>query len=323
MLGEAANGAASHSHICREMSTRRDRRSRRKFLSRAAGVVVVVLIFAFMGRTLYLNWEQVVAYDWSLDFHALAIAFSLMLTAAAFYAFLWKLVLGRLGTPLSYRKSYRIFFLSQLGRYLPGKVWGILGLVYLSQKEGISRVISGASVTLQLLLQVVSGVMVFAVSLPFWRRVESSTNLYVLLILFPAGLILVHPAVVSRGLNLALRMTGQTEIELDWGHAYLLGQLGLWAAFWLLNGVAHYFLVKSICSSPLPQLPVVAGIFAAGWVVGFLSLVTPSGLGVMEGTLVFFLSFYLPTHVATFVALWARLAKTVVDLVCAATAWKL
>jgi len=139
-------------------------------LSRVAGVAIVLVIFGFLFRSLYLEWEQVVAYGWDLDWAALTLAFALMLSASALYAYLWKVILDRLGTPLSYRKSYRIFFISQLGRYIPGKVWSILGLVYLSQKEGVSKIISGASVTLQLLLQIVSGVIVFAMALPVSNR---------------------------------------------------------------------------------------------------------------------------------------------------------
>jgi uncharacterized membrane protein YbhN (UPF0104 family) len=298
-------------------------RHRKTLLSRVAGIAIAVLILGFLLRTLYLDWEEIVAYDWNLDYLALVFALSLMLCTTVIYAHLWKLIVQGLGMPLSFRKSYRIFYLSQLGRYIPGKVWSILGLVYLSEKEGVSKVISGASVILQLLLQVVSGIMVFAVTLPFWWNLESMAGLYVLLIFLPLGLILLHPAFVTRGVNLALRLTGQSKIELTWGYRYLLGQLGLWGVFWLINGVAYYFLIRSIGPAPLPQFLVLAGIFAISWVVGFLSLVTPSGLGVMEGALVLLLSFYFPTHVATIIALWTRLARTVLDLVSAAIAWRL
>jgi hypothetical protein len=173
------------------------------------------------------------------------------------------------------------------------------------------------------MLQVVSGVMVFAVTLPFWERIDAVPGLNVLLLSLPAGLILLHPALLSRGVNLALRLTGQSETQLTWRYSYLLGQLGLWAVFWLVNGVAYRFLIRSIDSSPLPQFFVLAGIFSIAWVAGFLSLVTPSGLGVMEGTLAFLLSFYFPVHVATVIALWTRVARTAVDLVSAGIAWRL
>jgi uncharacterized membrane protein YbhN (UPF0104 family) len=296
---------------------------RKAVLSRVAGGAIVLLIFGFMLRSLYLEWDQIVAYRWDFNYLALAVAFSLMLSAAAFYAYLWKLILERLGTPLSYRQSYRIFFLSQLGRYIPGKIWSILGLIYLSQKEGVSKVMSGASVILQLLLQIVSGVIVFALTLPFWSEVDSLAGLGVVVGAVALGLALLHPALVTRGVNLGLRLTGQAEMELDWSYGYLLAQLALWVGFWLLNGVAYYFLIRSIDSSSLPNFVVLAGIFSIAWVAGFLSLVTPSGLGVMEGALAFLLSFHFPLHVATIVALWTRVVRTVSDLVCAAIAWRL
>jgi uncharacterized membrane protein YbhN (UPF0104 family) len=296
---------------------------KKALLSRVAGVAIVLLVFGFLFRSLYLEWEQVVAYRWNLNYPALVVALVLMLAAAAFYAYLWKLILERLGTSLSYRKSYRIFFLSQLGRYIPGKVWSILGLVYLSQKEGVSKVVSGASVTLQLLLQIVSGVIVFLVALPFWRTLDTSAGLVILVVVLPLGLILLHPALVTRGVNLALRLTHQEEIELSWSYGYLLTQLTLWVGFWLLNGVAYHFLIRSLDPSPLPPVLILAGTFSIAWVAGFLSLVTPSGLGVMEGALTLLLSFYFPVHVATIIALWTRVARTANDLVCAGIAWRL
>ncbi len=285
-------------------------------------VAIVVIVSGFLFRTLYLGWGEIVAYHWSLDYLALIIAFLLVLLAAAFYAYLWKLILVRLGNPLSYRKSFRIFFLSQLGRYIPGKIWGILGLVYLSGREGISQAISGASIILQLMLQVVSGVMLFILTLPFWREIPVLVGLYPVLFLFPLGLLLLHPTFLRRGFDFALRLVGQKPVDLNWGYGYLLGQLALWGSFWVIQGLASYHLIKAISNSP-PPFPVVTGIFAIAWVVGFVSLLTPSGLGVVEGTLTLLLSFYLPLYVAIIIALLTRLLRTAGDLVCAAIAWKL
>jgi len=299
-------------------------RVRLKSLRRVGQVIVLLLGAVLAATTLHAGWADVVAYEWDLDYPALIIALSLMLTLATFYVYLWKSILERLGTPLSLRKSYRIFFLSQLGRYIPGQIWGVLGLVYLSRREGVSEVTSGASVAMQLLLQVVSGIIVFAVTLPFWPSVDSATELYVLLVFLPVGLIMLHPALVSRGLKLGLRLAGQQEMEpVGWSYGYLLRQLGLWGVFWLLNGVAYRFLIGSIYSAPLPEVPALAGIFAIAWVAGFLNLLTPAGLGTMEVTLILLLSLWLPTHVATIVALWTRVARTAIDLVCAAIAWRL
>lgn len=297
-------------------------RGRKAFLQRGLQILIVVLIFTFLLRNLYLNWSEISTYNWSLDYPAFAIACSLMLLASSFYAYLWKLILVRLGNPLSYRKSFRIFFLSQLGRYIPGKVWGILGLVYLSGREGITQAISGASIILQLILQVISGVMLFILTLPFWREIPALGALYAVLLFFPLGLVFLHPTLLGRGFNFALRLAGQEPIDLNWGYRYILGQLALWGGFWVIHGLASYHLIKAI-SNPPPPFPVVTGIFAIAWVAGFVSLLTPSGLGVMEGTLTLLLGFYLPLYMATIIALVTRLLRTAGDLVCAAIAWKL
>lgn len=297
-------------------------RGRRAFLQRGLQVVIVVLIFSFLFRNLYFHWSEISTYDWSLDYPAFAIACFLMLLNSSFYAYLWKLILVRLGNPLSYRKSFRIFFLSQLGRYIPGKIWGILGLVYLSGKEGITQAVSGASIILQLVLQVVSGVILFILTLPFWREIPALGGLYPVLVFFPLGLLFLHPFFLRRGFNFALRLVGQKPVDINWRYGYLLGQLALWGGFWVIHGLASYHLIKAVSNSS-PPLPVVTGIFAIAWVAGFVSLLTPSGLGVMEGTLTLLLGLYLPLYMATIIALLTRLLRTAGDLICAAIAWKL
>lgn len=81
-----------------------------------AAMAIALLMFGFVACALYLGREHVVAYDWNLDYLAVIIALPLMVSAAAFYAYLRKLILDRLGTPLGYWKTYRTILLLQLGR---------------------------------------------------------------------------------------------------------------------------------------------------------------------------------------------------------------
>jgi len=164
--------------------------------------------------------------------------------------------------------------------------------------------------------------MLFILTLPFWGEIPGLSGLYPVLLLVPLGLILLHPVFLRRGLNFVLRLVGQKPLDLNWGYGYVLSQLALWGSFWVIHGLASYHLIKAV-SNPPPPFPVVTGIFAIAWVAGFVSLLTPSGLGVMEGTLTLLLGFYLPLYMATIIALLTRLLRTAGDLVCAAIAWKL
>lgn len=295
----------------------------RPYLVRGLQILLIGPIFTFLLRNLYLNWNQLSTYQWSLNYLALASSLFLLLADAFLYAYLWRRILLQFGGSLGYRKVFRMVFLSQLGRYLPGKVWNLAGVIYLGSKEGVPKLISGASLGLQLLWQILSGVIVFLLTLPFWGHSPSAVGLYPLLLLLPLGVILFHPTFINWGFGFALRAMGEEPRRLDWGYRDTLGQLILWALFWVINGVAYYLMINSLTPSSPSQLPMVVGAFTIAWVIGFLALFAPAGLGVVEGTLTFLLGFNFALPVATVVALLTRLVRTIAELICALIAWRL
>ena len=67
--------------------------------------------------------------------------------------------------------------------------------------------------------------------------------------------------------------------------AGILWLLAVYLLLWALLGVAFFLFIKSLTPVLISQLLVVTGIYAAAWSIGFLSVITPSGLGVREGVL--------------------------------------
>jgi len=63
--------------------------------------------------------------------------------------------------------------------------------------------------------------------------------------------------------------------------------------------------------------------FAFAWIVGFLSFLTPGGLGIREGLLSLLLSRYMPTPQATLVALLCRVWMLSAEIVLAGVAFML
>lgn len=297
---------------------------KRSFFYRLLQIAIIVTIFGFLFHTLYANWNEVRAYDWKVNYPILAVSFLFTLVSASFYVYPLKLVLSRLGAPLTYRKTFRLFFMSQLARYIPGMVWGVLSWAYLAEREeGVRKTTSTTALTVHLLFQVVSGVVVFVLTIPFWQNAIDLAGLMPVVLLLPLGLLLLQPALVNRGFNFALRLAGEQPLNVRWGYRYVLMQLGLWIVGWLGRGLASLLLINSIASCAPSKLPIVTGIFAIAWVIGFVTILTPSGLGVMEGSLTLLLSFHFPVYVAVVVALLTRLMRTIADIVCAVIAWRL
>jgi hypothetical protein len=88
----------------------------------------------------------------------------------------------------------------------------------------------------------------------------------------------------------------------------------LYFVVWLWQGIGFFLLIRSFYEIEIAQWPFFWGIYTLAWMVGFLSLLTPGGLGVREGIMTFFLSLYMPVSMAIIVALLARVWNTIAEL---------
>jgi len=292
----------------------------KKIIKRILQVLLIVVIFYFLARNLYLNWNKIVQYDWNINYYFLTYSFVLFVVGSILIALGWNLILRVLGGRLGCKRALKIFFITDLAKYVPGKVWTIVGKVYLCAKEGIPIAKTSASVVIQPLIQVIAGILIFLLSLPFWTKTNDFMNqLYFFFPLIPIGLIVLHPAIMTKLLNFVLTRLKQKPVELNIKYKDILLILLLWCGLWILTGIASYFLIISIYSFPVSQLPVVIGIFS---IAGISQFLTPSGIGVLEGVLTVLLGLYVPVHIAIFIALLARVWKTATELVCVAIAVK-
>jgi len=66
-----------------------------------------------------------------------------------------------------------------------------------------------------------------------------------------------------------------------------------------------------------------AGVFVAGWLVGFLVVILPMGLGVREGAIAWLLTTVMPLPAATAIAIGFRLLIALRDLTLASVGVRL
>jgi len=291
---------------------------------RILGYLVTALILVFMGRTLYINGQSLRGYDWQLNYPLLAVSVLAATGTFALYAWLWRLIVQRLGANVSYTQAFRIYFLANLGRYVPGKVWQFVGWAYLGEQAGMERAPVLTSLPVNLGLQVLTGLGLGVATLIFIRGGEMQDRYWFLLLAIPIGLVLaIQPGIMGKVLNWGLGKVGREPVKLDLRSGdmafFALGHVGCWAVY----SVAFYLFVYSVQPVPLTDLPALGASYIAAWVIGFLSFLTPSGLGIREGLLAYFLGFWLPAPVAVVIGLLSRLWVTAGELIGAAIAWRI
>ena len=235
-------------------------------------------------------------------------------TVAATYLSMlaWRAILADLGSPVPWRQAASIFFLGQLGKYLPGFVWPVAAQVELGRAYGVPRRRSGVAALLVIVMGLTAGGLVAGVTLPF----AGEPGPYRAVLALPAlGLVLLHPAVFGRVTTAGLRLLRREPLDRTPSPRGVAAALGWSVAQWAAYGVAVWALARGLPGAPRGLLALATGAYALAWCAGFLVVVAPAGAGVREGALVLLLAPAYGSAPALGIALLARLLATLGDLI--------
>jgi uncharacterized membrane protein YbhN (UPF0104 family) len=286
--------------------------------SRWLTVAVLTVVAGFFVATLAARWNDVISLKWRLEPGLFLLATALLALSYGLVAWLWGVALGRAaGTRTA--AGARIWFLSNLARYVPGNVWSYVGAVELARREGVAR---RTTLAVMALTQVLSVGVALLAGLPVLVAERARLGRPALLgaVVVAAGAAL---AVVFRRRLLGLarrRLPGFDPAELAPSAGTVALLVAGYAAYWVVTGLAFAALVASLYPLATADVPVVVAAYAAAYAAGFLALLTPAGLGVREGVLVVALAPVLPAGPALVVALASRVWMMLVELAGAGVA---
>ena len=286
--------------------------------SRWLTVAVLAVVGGFFVATLAARWNDVISLNWRLEPGLFVLATVLLALSYGLVAWLWGVALHRAaGTRVT--TGARIWFLSNLARYVPGNIWSYVGAVELARREGVAR---RTTLAVMALTQVLSVGVAVAAGLPVLvaerARLGRPALLGALVVAVGAAL-----AVLFRRQLLDLarrRLPGFDPADLTPSAGTVVLLVAGYALYWAVTGLAFAALVASLYPLAPGDVPVVVAAFAAAYAAGFLALLTPAGLGVREGVLVVALASVLPAGPALVVALLSRVWMMLVELAGAAIA---
>jgi glycosyltransferase 2 family protein len=292
----------------------------------AAGSVLrallVLLALGFCAYGLYRQWDETVRAFRQLSWPVLLGAFVTGFAGFVVLMLAWRIFLTGLGSPIPPVQAYRVYFISQLGKYVPGKVWALVTQAELTREFGVPRLRSVSSTLLAIATSSACGLAVAAVTLPLTSD-RARAQYWWLFVLAPVLLAALHPKIVTWCLDTALRLARQPPLE----HAVSLAatlRAAAWTMLgWALLGVHTWLLCLGAGGSGRGLFFLATGAYALAFIAGFLVFIAPGGIGAREAVLVLVLSPVLPTGAALVVALASRVLLTLADLTGAGTAFAL
>lgn len=241
--------------------------------------------------------------------------------ASLLFIFAWQSIL-RLQSQVncSFAECSAHIGVTLLGKYLPGKVWGLLGRSYLLTRRGLS---SGMAMNLLLADQFVTfytGTLLgIAALITFYQP-----SLAILFIIcfgcaFPLSLRFLDRImdIASSFLRAIANKTGHSQITdfslLNYRYFYIA--FAAYCAHWLMTAAVLGFLFyPQLSDDPVTGFTIIAAAIPLAMLLGFLAVWAPGGIGVREGTIVAILALHFPVDFAISIAIYYRMLCVAIDL---------
>lgn len=296
--------------------------TRRRVLT-AARVAVAVLTLAAVGYAVVTNWAAVSVHLGRISAGTFVLSTLAALVGTWLTMLGWRALLADLGSALHLAPASGVYFVGQLGKYLPGSLWSVLVQAEIASSLKVPRRRTAVAGLLALGFALLTGVVVGLPAAPLLLRNEGAALAWWTLLALPVVALLLVPRILGRLVGMLLRVLRRDPLEHDLSGRAVVHAAVLLALAWLTFGV-HILLLAQAVAGPgsHPHLGVasVSG-YALSVSLGMLTVVLPAGLGAREGLLTLVLAAAVPVAAAGAVAIVSRFIVTVVDVACALLGW--
>ncbi|CAN5328085.1 lysylphosphatidylglycerol synthase transmembrane domain-containing protein [soil metagenome] len=273
---------------------------------------------------------QFTRFDWSLLFPAAL----LYLACHTLWGTFWWQLLRQQSQPVPWHRGISTYFVSQFGKYVPGKVWVILLRMAMLAKYHTSRAVVFVTGIFESLTSIAAGALLGVATLPSTGiklpEGAGTLPLFALLGGVPLGIV----GLVRLGQRIVKRRNPSREMVIQTPSVPIL-MLGLFQACfgWCFLALSLSLVIRAVRPgeadfSAHEFLANLASV-ALSYVAGFVILVSPGGLGIREWVLAQLIAIrwvevdgpVLAEGRAVVVAILLRLVWTVAEVIVAGGFW--
>jgi uncharacterized membrane protein YbhN (UPF0104 family) len=277
----------------------------------------VVAVFLALALLLWQQREDVMRSLRSISPGLVVLSLLLTVAGSTLPGVVWRDLLASQGYRTAPVAGLRVFFVAQLGKYLPGGIWNLVAQVGMARDLKIPARQAATATFLSIALSIIAALILAGVTLPFAVPGLLAEYWWAFLAI-PVLVALLLPRSVAWWSATAFRILRRpvTPVHLSW--SVLLRTTALLTLSWALLGLHLGVLVQGLPGAGSSQWLMSIGLFALAWVAGFLVVVAPAGAGVREAALVLGFAAVLPAGAVLTVAVLSRVLFVLSDVLLAA-----
>ncbi len=290
-------------------------RSKRLRLALQIGLAVVV--FGFLVLTVINQWSEIKSEG--VHFHVGWLIPALAVLPAFFVisAFGWDLILRSLGYRIGFGQAQVAWGQPLLARYVPGSVLYVLGRILLSERAGVPRRITLASIVYEQAISATSAVVVASYFVINHPDLEGQPWRWAVLLLIPIAFVMLHPRVFGPLSAKLLAAFGREPLPAVMRLRDVIGLIVVYSLNWLVVAFGLYFVARSVTFISFDDLLLVGSAQAIGYFAALVTLVAPAGLGIRDAAFAWAMKEALPGRsfaVGSLIAIVVRGVMTVAEL---------
>lgn len=286
--------------------------SARRVLSRVApalGVLIGIAGISFVARTLVSRWDEVADAFSGIDLLPLFASLAVGLGAMTIIGAVWVGLLQSRGHHAPRTRAMSWYYVGQLGKYVPGGIWPIVGRAELAVRGGVSRP-DAYKATAYSLVTTYSAATVAVAAGSFLSGMYPIVGAAVVAGLATTWFVLGSPRIETAMASAVARLTGRSISLPDRGQFLRLTAVHVpsWMFMSLSTSItAHAFGARIGAAEML-------FVTSLSWLAGFVVVGVPGGIGVRESVFTALAGGIVGTPVAVSLALVSRVVFIAVDL---------
>lgn len=233
-------------------------------------------------------------------------------------SFLWHFLLKEKGIKISFKENTYRFTFSELKRYTPGNIWSFLSRASQFRQLGVDKKTIGAAIFADIQLVIVGCALASIPAIPWLINSQSELKSKVLALLpFSLIVIIIYFAITTflyrrkydpkSSFISSLFLPGY-----NMNSKFKLVLISV--ATYTIFGIGNYVAMLSVHSLEFSNFITLSSFFVFSLLIGYLSFITPMGLGVREGVVILGLSKLMSAADAGFVSIFTRIVLVMSEL---------
>ncbi len=288
-------------------------------IKKVLSILVICTALFFLGENIYKNFAEIRNAHFNIGPQTVFLTIFFALPIYLINGLSWYLIVRSIGGQVRFWQNFKIWMYSNLGRFIPGGVWQYPMRVMLLSEKKENKTLATTAVVLEAIFNLVVGSLI-SVCYFLIYNLKLQQNIYILIILL---LILFFGLIISLSskklmefcVSIVAKMLKKEITTTTLNPKFIPLILASFTCQFVFGGIILFLLTSGFVAINLASIFQFVGIYSASWLIGYVTIFAPGGLGVQEVSIATLLSNFVPLGLAGVIAIMLRVVIYISELI--------